>query len=84
MAHSEALPSILQHGLLSTSALLDLFEIGGERRAKLETRMRPTSVPITHPVHGTAVVRDQKPIMNDARLEKSLGGSATARSFTGS
>lgn len=77
MAHQDALPGILKHGLLSTSALLDLFEIQGERRVEIETRMRPDSVVIEHPRHGRAVIRDQKPIVSDGRLDKALGGSAT-------
>ena len=81
MAHHQALPSILRHGLLSTSSLLDLFEIKGADREALESRMRPRSVPITHPVHGMAVVRDQKPIMSDVRLAQALDGSATPAEF---
>ena len=78
MAHKDALHGILRHGLLSTSALLSLFEIRGEQRKELETRMRVESVRIDHPIHGRAVIRDQKPIMNDARLAKALHGTATA------
>src|SRR5262245_14772912 len=81
MAHHEALPSIRRHGLLSTTALLDLFEIGGDKRLELETRMRRNSVVIQHPLHGTAVIRDQKPIMSDARLEAALGGTLTTTEF---
>jgi hypothetical protein len=81
MAHHEALPSIRRHGLLSTSALLDLFEISGERRLIIETQMRSGSVLIEHPVHGKAVIRDQKAIMNDRRLEKALGGSMQTKEF---
>lgn len=81
MAHHEALPSIRRHGLLSTSALLDLFEVNGARRMEIETRMRRECVEIRHPKHGVAVIRDQKPIMNDRRLEQSLGGTATAAEF---
>ena len=78
MAHKDALPGILKHGLLSTSALLDLFEITGDRREKIETRMRPEGVVIEHPDHGQAVIRDQKPIGSDDRLTAALGGTATA------
>src|SRR5581483_1314483 len=81
MAHHEALPSILRHGLLSTSALLDLFEISGSRRDVIESRMRRQSILIEHPKHGKAVICDQKPIMNDRRLEESLRGTATASQF---
>lgn len=81
MAHHQALPSIQRHGLLSTSALLDLFEVVGARRNGIETRMRRECIEIRHPQHGLAVIRDQKPIMNDRRLEQSLGGTATAAEF---
>jgi hypothetical protein len=62
MAEAGSWAGIRQHGLLSTSALLDLFEIDGDLRAALESARRPESVTITHPVHGTAVVRDQIPL----------------------
>lgn len=73
MAEAGSWPSIQRHGLLSTSALLDLFEVRGEQRRALEARHRPESVTLQHPRHGTAVVRDQKP-MNDAGLLRSLSG----------
>ena len=62
MAEHNSWPSIQQHGLLSTSALLDLFEIGGRQRSAIESEWRPRSVPIEHPLHGTAVIRDQGPM----------------------
>jgi hypothetical protein len=62
MAEAGSWAGIRQHGLLSTSALLDLFEIDGDLRAALESARRPESVTITHPVRGTAVVRDQIPL----------------------
>lgn len=71
MAQLGSWPGIERHGLLSTSALLDLFEISGDRRDRLETRHRPQSSSIVHPVHGMAVIRDQKP-MDDRGLERSL------------
>ena len=71
MAHRDSWASIQKHGLLSTSALLDLFEKNGEEREKLETRHRPDSVTITHPAIGAAVIRDQKP-MSDEGLRRSL------------
>jgi len=63
--------SIQQHGLLSTSALLDLYEYSGVERKAIERRHRPESVVISHPVRGRAVVRDQKP-MSDHGLERAL------------
>lgn len=79
MADHNAWPSIQKHGLLSTSALLDLFEINGEQRERLEAAHRPDSVPIEHPVHGRAVIRDQKP-MSDSGLRRCLTG-ATPRQW---
>ena len=71
MAHKDSWPSIHEHGLLSTSALLDLFEIEGEDRRAIEAAHRPDSVTIAHPTHGLAVVRDQKP-MSDKKLTSCL------------
>lgn len=73
MAESGSWPSIRRHGLLSTSALLDLFEIRGEQRLAIESSHRPNSVQITHPVHGVAVIRDQIP-MRETALRKCLRG----------
>lgn len=76
MAARKSWPAIQRHGLLSTSALLDLFEVEGEERLALEERHRPKSVGIDHPMHGTAVIRDQKP-MRDADLERALEDGIT-------
>jgi hypothetical protein len=76
MAEAGSWPSIQRHGLLSTSALLDLFEVRGEQRVALEARHRPESVTLHHPQHGMAVVRDQKP-MDDRGLLRSLSGGLT-------
>lgn len=53
---------IERHGLRSTSALLDLFHISGKEREKIESRRRPTSIPICRADLGRAVVRDQEPM----------------------
>jgi len=71
MAEDGSWESIQRHGLLSTSALLDLFEYCGEAREAIEARRRPTSITITHPIHGTAVIRDQAPI-SDTILKRCL------------
>ena len=73
MAKGGAWPQIAQHGLLSTSALLDLFECAGEERAKIETQRRPHLVPISHSIHGVAEIRDQHP-MDDGGLARCLQG----------
>src|SRR5438445_4566198 len=71
MAEAGSWPSVQQHGLLSTTGLLELFEINGEQRQKLECRHRPERVSIHHPKHGSAVIRDQKP-MDDSGLRRAL------------
>jgi hypothetical protein len=68
MAQDGAWDSIRQRGLLSTSALLDLFEVNGDLRHQIESCHRPKSITITHPEHGTAVIRDQKPMHESALL----------------
>jgi hypothetical protein len=65
MAHFGSWPSIERHGLLSTSSLLDVFEIQGLERDRVESQWRSTSIPIEHPEHGRAVVRDQRPLRPD-------------------
>jgi hypothetical protein len=73
MAEHDAWPSIQKHGLLSTTALLDLFEINGAQRQALEAAHRPECVVIEHRRHGKAVIRDQKP-MDDKGLQRCLKG----------
>jgi hypothetical protein len=62
MAEANTWGSIRRHGLLSTSGLLDLFEIAGAERELIESQRRAESITITHPKFGTAVIRDQKPM----------------------
>ena len=63
--------SINARGLLPTSRLLDLFEMEGEARDRLERRRRPTAFSISHPRHGTVVLNDQSP-MTEAALARCL------------
>lgn len=62
MAESGSRESIRERGLLSTSALLDLFEVEGEERFAVESALRPEIMPLQHPKHGLALVRDNKPM----------------------
>ena len=62
MAEAETWGQIQRHGLLSTTALLDRFEINGSRRFEIESMRRPQIVDIEHPVHGRAQIRDNKPL----------------------
>lgn len=71
MAHRDSWPSIRRHGLLCTSALLDLFRIRDEFAERVRSQHRPESIVIEHPVFGTATIRDQKP-MSDSGLERAL------------
>ena len=65
MAELNSWPSVHRYGLMSTSALLDLYETTGPFRAKIESQWRPKSVQLTHPTYGTAIVRDQLPMPED-------------------
>lgn len=76
MAEAGSWPGIARHGLLSTSALLDLFAVPAEARAGLEAQHRPETTILTHPVYGRAVLRDQKP-MDDAGLARCLRDGLT-------
>ena len=71
MAHVKAWPGIKHHGLLSTSALLDLFEMRGSSREALEANRRNDSITVRHKRYGEAVIRDNKP-MDDAGLVRAL------------
>jgi hypothetical protein len=82
MAEAGAWPGIQRHGLLNTTALLDLFEINGHLRESLEHQQRPECVPIQHPRHGAAVIRDQKP-MDDRGLLRVLRDGLTPREWYG-
>ncbi len=73
MAEDGSLQSIKKRGLLSTSALLDLFEIEGEERLAIESARRPEIVQLMHPEQGVALVRDNKP-MQEKSLERCLRG----------
>lgn len=73
MAEEGTWESIRRNGLLSTSALLDLYEITGQERLEIEREHRPESRRIEHVIHGAAVVRDQKP-MREALLRRCLIG----------
>lgn len=77
MTHNDSWPGIERHGLLSTSALLDLFEYQGEPREAIEARHRDESVTIAHSEHGKAVIRDQKPLREEW-LVKTLTGTDAA------
>lgn len=76
MAWQGAWPSIKRQGLLSTNALLDLFEMADELREELVAAHRPEAVEIRHPKYGVLTIRDQKP-MSDVGLRRCLGDGLT-------
>lgn len=60
MAEEQNWPSIQQRGLLSTTALLDLYRYSGPPRDAIEARYRPDFMTITRGGLPPAVIRDQK------------------------
>lgn len=71
MAARGAWPSVLAHGLLSTSALLDLHGVSGPARDAIESARRPEGVTLHAPGLPPAVVRDQHPL-DEAGLRRCL------------
>lgn len=66
-------PTIQRHGLLCTSALLDLFQCNGQHRDPIEAARRAEPLVLDDPDIGRAVIRDQHPL-NEARLAQVLDG----------
>lgn len=62
LAAPDALEGVVRHGLLPTSRLLDLFGTPDDQRDAIEGRRRPSSVTLSHPTHGSAVITDNIPL----------------------
>jgi len=62
LAHQDAWEPIRRHGLLSTSSLLDLWEVKGKERNTIEGEIRREEVELRHPQRGRIFIRDQKPL----------------------
>ena len=71
MAEAGTWENIKRNGLLSTKALLALFEVGEPRRTEIRSEYRRTDIPICHPEYGCAVIRKQTP-MPPGRLRPAL------------
>ena len=71
MAERGSWPAIERYGLLSTSALMDLYQIDSMRRAQIELAHRPKSISIAAEGLPGAVIRDQIP-MSDSGLKRAL------------
>jgi hypothetical protein len=73
MAERGSWTSIEERGLLSTSALLDLYAIQEPRRSVIERQHRPSSIELREDRLPSSVIRDQIP-MSDSGLERCLPG----------
>jgi hypothetical protein len=80
MAEDGSWPGIRQYGLLSTTALLDLYNIAGDRREQLESQRRPHLVALRQDGMPQAIIRDQKP-MNDTALQRYLQDGLTPQDW---
>ncbi|MDB5603425.1 MAG: hypothetical protein JWP25_325 [Bradyrhizobium sp.] len=80
MAEDGSFESIKAHGLLSTTALLDLYSKAGEERTALESQRRPDSVAISKEGLPNAIVRDQKP-MTESALKRCLPEDVTPKEW---
>lgn len=73
VAHRDALPSILNHGLMSSERLLRESTTSSSERERLLTELRRESVSVPHRAMGHVVLRDQKP-MSSKGLSRCLVG----------
>lgn len=62
MAEDGTWPSIEARGLLSTQALVDLYNPEENLRAEILSKVRRTSIVLNDPTLGSAVIRDQRPL----------------------
>jgi hypothetical protein len=76
MAEDGSWPSIAARGLLSTSALLDLYGIEGAERDTIERQRRRDKVRLDDPILGPVIIRDQKPLP-ESRLATCLEDGLT-------
>lgn len=71
MAEDGSWPTIREHGLMSTSAILDFVELQGEERNQIESTRRPDSILLNGERNTAFAIRDQKP-MADSSLVRCL------------
>lgn len=71
---AETWPGVAARGLLPADRLLEIFEVDAAEREQLLTRRRPTARRLTHPEHGVAWIRDQRPL-TEVHLARMLEGS---------
>jgi hypothetical protein len=80
MAEFDSWSSIRDRGLLSTTAILDLYGVQGAERRQIEEVRRPASVTLTHKTLPPIVIRDQLP-MTDAALQQCLQDGLAPRDW---
>lgn len=80
MAELGSLSSIREHGLLSTSSLLNLYQTSEPPRDAIESQRRDASVTLQRDGLQPAVVRDQLP-MDDKGLTRCLSDGLTPRDW---
>ncbi|WP_249225538.1 DUF7002 family protein [Tardiphaga alba] len=80
MAEAGSWESIKKHGLLSATALLDLYKVTGMARTAIESERRPESVKVTADGLEGAIIRDNKP-MTASALEKCLDPDITPKEW---
>lgn len=61
--------SIKKFGLLSTSCLLNLFDIDEVARLEIETKRRKTEVQLEHPQLGKVIINDNLPLSEQALIQ---------------
>ena len=80
MATEGSWASIQKYGLLSTSAILDLYGITGAQRNGIERNRRASSVVLEDARLGRMVIRDQKPLI-ESKLRSSLRDGLTVEEW---
>ncbi|MFL5483647.1 MAG: DUF7002 family protein [Gemmatimonadaceae bacterium] len=80
MATHGSWPSIRQHGLLSTSAILDLVSVSASERAALESQRRHEINRLSRPGIGSFELRDNLPL-DDRGLLRCLQDGLTPKEW---
>jgi hypothetical protein len=62
LAEEAGWSTIQKHGLLPSEALVKLFGVDAPRSKHLLTQRRAEAVELRHPVHGRAILNDNRPI----------------------
>lgn len=80
MAEKDTWQSIKDRGLMSTTAVLDHFDIDGDDRSPYESTQRREKMEVVEGAPGSIVLRDQKP-MPEERLRTALQDGITPQQW---